>query len=112
MNTLQVETVFDPEIIEDLAAVFGRQRLMDLLAGLEREIAQRLAPASTDLDDLSHDAHVLVSVSGSLGFLPLSQACATLERVCLDGGDPVPALAAVRKAATEAQRYIVLLRSR
>jgi len=110
MNTPDGEAVFDPEIIEDLAAVFGRQRLMDLLAGLEREIAQRLAP--TDLDGLSRDAHVLVSVSGSLGFLPLSRACATLERVCLDGGDPAPALAAVRTAASEAGRGIALLRSR
>lgn len=112
MNTAPAEAIFDRETIEDLTSVFGHERLMVLLAGLQREIAQRLSPASSDRECLSRDAHALVSVSGALGFLPLSRACTDLERACLTGGDHAAALHAVLVAAAEAERGIAWLRAR
>ncbi|GJE28405.1 Hpt domain-containing protein [Methylobacterium organophilum] len=95
--------VFDGEVVAELEELFGRTKLMDLLARLDHEIAGRLRPAARDTTQLSSDAHALVSVSGSLGFLPLSQACADLERACLRGGDlsaPLEAAVAAAEAAT------------
>ena len=91
--TAAATPAYDAEVVAELEAVFGRARLMNLLAGLGTEIAQRLAGSEAQQDALSRDAHALVSASGTLGFGALSRACAELEQACHAGTDLGPALA-------------------
>ncbi|WP_336485257.1 Hpt domain-containing protein [Methylobacterium nigriterrae] len=90
--------IYEPETVAELEAVFGRARLMSLLAGLRAEIGRRLCAPGAPREDLSRDAHALVSASGTLGFQALSRACAALEEACHAGEEPGPALAAARRA--------------
>jgi len=91
--------VYDPSTLAELESVFGRVRLMDLLSHLKSEIAQRLLAPETDRSALRHDAHTLLSVSGSLGFFELSRRCIEMEQACLLGIDLVAPLRAARSAA-------------
>ncbi len=101
----------EPSVIADLTELFGPERLAALLKGLGEEIAARLEPPSQTRQDLARDAHALVSVSGTLGFAALSQACVDLEVACLDGSDPAPPLARVLRAGADAKVEIVRLRA-
>ncbi|MCJ2083257.1 Hpt domain-containing protein [Methylobacterium sp. J-090] len=91
--------VYDPATLAELEGVFGHARLMDLLAHLKIEISQRLGWPDTDRLALRHDAHTLLSVSGSLGFFDLSRRCLEMEQACLLGADLVAPLSAARAAA-------------
>ncbi len=91
--------VYDAATLAELEVVFGQVRLMDLLAHLKKEIAQRLAAPVTERLALRHDAHTLLSVSGSLGFFDLSRCCMEMEQACLLGADLVAPLRAARAAA-------------
>lgn len=102
---------YDSEMLADLEDMFGRERFAKMLAGLDDEIARRLDPAEADIASLGRNAHALVSVSGTLGFLPLSNACADLERCLLDGLDPAEPLSIVRARADEARAAITALRA-
>ena len=94
-----VVPVYDAATLAELKDVFGPVRLMELLAHLKIEIAQRLGAPDTDRLALRHDAHTLLSVSGSLGFFDLSRCCLEMERACLLGADLVAPLNAARAAA-------------
>ena len=100
------DMAYDREALADLESVFGKTRVAALLAGLRDEIDRRLATPAVERDGLGRDAHVLVSVSGTLGFMPLSRACAELERACLGIGDVAPALARAQAQAAAAKRAI------
>lgn len=102
---------YDAAVLADLEAVFGRARLDKLLDGLAGEIAGRFGAPATDLRRLGDDAHVLTSVSGTLGFAPLSRACAVLERACLEGADPSEPLLIVQIEAERAGAALVALRA-
>ena len=91
--------VYDPATLAELEGVFGHARLMDLLAHLKLEISQRLGWPETERLALRHDAHTLLSVSGSLGFFDLSRRCLEMEQACLLGADLVAPLSAARSAA-------------
>lgn len=97
---------FDAAIVSELEACVGRTRLRDLLGCLRDEIATRLLAPLDARETLERDAHILVSASGTLGFLPLSQACADLGRACREGLDPSPALALAGQAARRARAAI------
>ena len=102
--------VYDPDTLADLAEMFGSERLAHLLAGLDEEIVQRLAAATAQDKRLGENAHALVSVSGTLGFMALSRACVALERASLDGTDLAEPLRAARAEAARARQAIVTLR--
>jgi HPt (histidine-containing phosphotransfer) domain-containing protein len=94
--------VYDPGTLAELEGIFGQTRLLDLLARLKGEIAQRLQAGVAERATLGHDAHTLLSVSGSLGFFDLSQRCSEMEQACLRGSDLDAPLDAARAAATRA----------
>lgn len=96
------QQVYDESTLNELEDIFGRTRLMDLLGRLRVEIAQRLHVSTNERDVLGHDAHTLLSVSGSLGFVNLSQRCSEVEQAYLRGGDLAAPLEAARRAAGEA----------
>lgn len=91
--------VYDATVLSELGEVFGRERLRHLLVLLRAEIAGRLRDED-DRPALMRDAHVLLSSSGSLGFLALSRSCTALERACMDGIDVAPTLDAARRQAS------------
>lgn len=93
---------YDPAIVADLESAIGRIGLADLLRRLRAEIGLRLLAASTERETLSWNAHALVSSSGTLGFLGLSEACAELGRACRDEIDLAPALDFAGQAARTA----------
>ena len=95
------EPAYAAEVLADLEAAFGPDRLQKLLQGLAEEIDKRLGLPSSDPRRLADDAHALTSVSGTLGFTLLSRACADLERACLSGEESGECL---RRASTEAER--------
>ncbi|MCJ2047488.1 Hpt domain-containing protein [Methylobacterium sp. J-078] len=94
--------VYDPGTLAELEGIFGQARLLDLLARLKAEIAQRLQAGVAERVALGHDAHTLLSVSGSLGFFDLSQRCSEMEQACLRGADLDAPLDAARGAAARA----------
>lgn len=98
--------VYDADTLAELEEVFGRSHLMDLLSRLKVEIGTRLNGPASDRAALGHDAHTLLSVSGSLGFVDLSYRCSEIERACLRGEDLAAPLHAARAAAAGAIRAI------
>lgn len=98
--------VYDAATLAELEDMFGRSHLMDLLSRLKTEIGNRLNGTASDRQSLGHDAHTLLSVSGSLGFLDLSQRCSEIERACQRGEDLAEPLSAARIAAAGAIRAI------
>jgi HPt (histidine-containing phosphotransfer) domain-containing protein len=105
-------TSSDPRTLAELENIFGRARLLDLLARLKVEIMQRLRSPPEERVALGQDAHTLLSVSGSLGFLDLSRRCSDMERDCLRGADLAAPLAAARHAAARAIAAIALIEER
>ena len=94
--------VYDPQALRELQEIFGRPKLMDLLGRLKVEIAQRLHAPATERAALGQDAHTLLSVSGSLGFVDLSRRCMEMEQAFLLGADLATPLDAARLAAVQA----------
>ncbi|MCG5247279.1 hypothetical protein [Methylorubrum extorquens] len=101
---------FDADALAELADLFGRPRLMELLGVLDHEIAIRLDPPASEAARLASDAHILVSSSGALSFHRLSGACAALEQACLSGGEIAAPLGAAVHAARQARNAIATLR--
>ena len=98
--------VVDRDTLDDLEDLFGREKLVAMLESLRREIDERLDAIPEDHGQLGRDAHALVSVTGVLGFMSLSRACAELEQACLAEGDVSGTLRTVLRAAADAQRAI------
>lgn len=94
--------VSDTQTLRELEMIFGSTKLLDLLRQLKNEITQRLQAPATERDRLGHDAHILLSVCGSLGFHALSKCCSELEQAYLSGDDLAAALEVARKAGTQA----------
>jgi HPt (histidine-containing phosphotransfer) domain-containing protein len=109
---LRTPPVYDLRTLTELEGIFGRTRLMDLLDRLRAEIGQRLQAPVAERNVLGQDAHTLLSVSGSLGFLDLSIRCSEMERACLQGADLAAPLAAARLSAASAVAAIRVLQDR
>lgn len=103
------QPVYDSGTLAELEGIFGHDRLLDLLSRLKGEIAQRLRVSAVERDTLGHDAHALLSVSGSLGFFDLSQRCSEMEQAYLRGADLEVPLDAARHAAARAVAAIEAL---
>ena len=77
--------VVDHETLRSLAAAIGWPKVGQFIADFtdhahhHRE-SMRTALAAGDLDALYHSAHMLVSVSGSLGALATSRLCDRLQK--------------------------------
>ncbi|MCJ2033635.1 Hpt domain-containing protein [Methylobacterium sp. J-068] len=96
------QAVYDPRTLGELEEIFGADRLLDLLGRLKVEIGQRLLASPSERGVLGHDAHTLLSVSGSLGFHDLSKRCSEMEQACLGGADLTAPLESARRAAARA----------
>ena len=99
--------VLDEAILEMMAGVVGRERIGDLLAAAMREIERRVAllcEAGIGAGTFATEAHALVSLSGQLGFVELSELCRELEGrgSGLDGRSRVAELRAAADRARSA----------
>ncbi|NEU11472.1 Hpt domain-containing protein [Methylobacterium sp. BTF04] len=106
LQAVEDHPIYDSDTLAELEVMFGRSHLMDLLSRLKVEIGSRLNGSASDRATLGHDAHTLLSVSGSLGFTDLSRRCFEIERACLRGEDLAAPLHAARMAAAGAIRAI------
>ncbi len=105
-QTGEERPIYDVGTLAELEGMFGRSHLLDLLSRLKTEISTRLNGSTADRVALGHDAHTLLSVSGSLGFVDLSRRCSEIEMACLRGEDLAAPLHAARAAAAGAIRAI------
>ena len=97
--------VLDEAMLEMMAGVVGRERIGDLLAVAMREIERRvdlLCGAEIEVAAFATEAHALVSLSGQLGFVELSELCRELEGRAT-GLDGRPRIADLRAAAARAR---------
>ena len=97
--------VLDEAMLEMMAGVVGRERIGDLLAAAMREIERRvglLCAGGIAAADFATEAHALVSLSGQLGFVELSELCRDLEKrtISVDGR---PRTMELREAAERAR---------
>lgn len=104
--------IYDIGTLAELEEMFGRSHLLDLLSRLKAEISTRLNGTIADRAALGHDAHTLLSVSGSLGFVDLSRRCSEIEMACLRGDDLAAPLRAARTAAAGAIQAISEMEAR
>ncbi|WP_342153939.1 PAS domain S-box protein [Methylorubrum sp. SB2] len=97
--------ILDEAMLEMMAGVVGRERIGDLLAAAMREIERRvglLCAAEIGARDFATEAHALVSLSGQLGFVELSELCRDLEKRTT-GADGRLRAAELREAAERAR---------
>jgi CheY-like chemotaxis protein len=88
--------------LEELKALVGLPQLETLLARLRTTLETAFAPNS-DRPSIARQAHILISMAGSLGFDHLAQACQTLEEAIAAGADEARALREVKRASVEAR---------
>jgi HPt (histidine-containing phosphotransfer) domain-containing protein len=79
------ETIFDPELFEELRATIGTARLHLALADLAATVRATFleAPAAVaDPDITFQTAHKLTGRAGLMGFTALQNACVQLQQAC------------------------------
>jgi signal transduction histidine kinase/ActR/RegA family two-component response regulator len=81
---------FEPRIYDDLADLLGVDKIGRLIGMMDLQLS-RIAWADGDRAGMAQEAHALVSQTGMLGFLEMSEACRDLEAACLSGG-PIDAV--------------------
>lgn len=88
------------------------ETFVDSLVRHEHEVAE--AMASGDRALLRHVAHTLKSSSASVGALDLSKACAELEALLRQSGEPAPVstIEPLVTAVTEPMRRLLVLAGR
>ncbi len=84
------EPVLDLACQDELIALIGAHKVIELLAHLSEDLYLRFR--STSPEALRADAHNVVSTAGLLGFAALSAAALSLERTIEIGDDFAPAL--------------------
>ena len=78
-NVKRFAGVLETRKLEELAVLLGRNRLVGMLTKFVEELPSRLALAeSGGPQSLSDQMHMLVSISGELGFRELSALCAEI----------------------------------
>ena len=100
--------VLDEAMLEMMASVVGRERIGELLSAAMREIERRVALlCGTEIEAAAFEteAHALVSLSGQLGFVELSELCRELEGRAT-GIDGRPRIAELREAAERARSAV------
>ncbi|WP_416358170.1 ATP-binding protein [Aureimonas phyllosphaerae] len=89
---------FDRETFDEVVDLLGPARVQKSLG----EIAERLFVVGRMIDDraaLGREAHALVSLTGVLGFVDLSQVCRDLEKACQTDADLHAVMVAISQAS-------------
>ncbi|HEY8383891.1 MAG TPA: PAS domain S-box protein [Microvirga sp.] len=105
-----MKPVLDHAVIDELEALGGLPMVTRLLGQFEDAFRGRFQTPE-DRGQMARDAHTLVSSAGMLGLSRLSEACARLERACLEGADPAPLLREVMACAEETLRAVAAWRA-
>ena len=86
--------ILDASVYDSLTGRMGRERVHGLLTLLEAELAGRFAmldgTRGLDRQELAHDAHVMISAAGILGFAGISDLCREIEAACRSEADLTP----------------------
>jgi signal transduction histidine kinase/CheY-like chemotaxis protein/HPt (histidine-containing phosphotransfer) domain-containing protein len=86
------DVVLDQAVFDDLCALLGTEKLSEMLRKLGQQLAE-LDPGAGDPAEVARIAHRLVSQTGMLGFMELSNACSRLEESLLVERKSVPGVA-------------------
>jgi len=106
--------VLEANTYESLRTLIGSERMERMLMGLAEQLARSFKNEDglgVDRAELARHAHMIVSVSGMLGFTRLSELCRRLEAACTQGADIDEILAEVEAARQSAIDEITALRS-
>lgn len=79
--------LLDAGVLDAMRSRFGHDRVDGLLDMLAGELSQRFRMATTDRQEIAHDAHAMVSAAGMLGFAGLSDLCRELEAAAHSDSD-------------------------
>lgn len=105
--------VLDLSVLDGVTELLGPAKMLTTLQKFAIELETRFVPGPAGADGrarLGHDAHVVASVSGMLGFADLSRCCAAVLALRPeDEGGFAPAAAAVVVAKHAASRRLVAL---
>ncbi|WP_052763683.1 ATP-binding protein [Microvirga massiliensis] len=77
------DMVLDQAVFDDLCALLGTDKMSQMLRKLSDQLAE-LDPGAGDPAEAARAAHRLVSQTGMLGFMELSNACSRLEESLLE----------------------------
>lgn len=86
--------------LDELRRLIGSDHVERLLTRLTQELEIAFAEEA-NAAAIAHEAHVLISMAGSLGFDRLSRACRSLEAVIATGGDVSHSLNEARQAVVD-----------
>jgi CheY-like chemotaxis protein/HPt (histidine-containing phosphotransfer) domain-containing protein len=95
---LEAVAVHDQTNLAAIQDMAGAAAVVSLLDKFLTDLDSRMATEPGDADGwriAAGDAHAIVSSAGMLGFIPLSEACRTLEHLC--GSEPADEQAARRQ---------------
>ena len=106
--------LIDEVILDDLASSIGRPKLDNFLGKLSqqlREMATLLQQTDTPRSSIGAAAHSLRGLAGSLGFVGVARAYASLEEACGLEGDLSSIVQTARKSTEETLTEISLRRA-
>jgi CheY-like chemotaxis protein len=90
--------VLDHATFDEIFALLGHAKAALMLGKLRDQLGVSFArDANAKPDAVAREAHKLISMAGTFGFLALSESCAALEEVATEGGDIAALLDTVRK---------------
>ena len=107
---LERHPVVEAAKIESLGKLLGEAKVETMLANLATRLQDKIADdvGAKSRAILADDAHKLMSLSGMLGFMTLSDRCAELEATLEAGKDAAESLNEVRQACADALAEISL----
>ncbi|GJD93141.1 Hpt domain-containing protein [Methylobacterium iners] len=79
---------FDEDKLDDVRSNVGQEQTDALLRLLAEELTERFGPSGSNAKKLAYEAHVMISSTGVLGFVGLSDLCRAVEEACRTGQDP------------------------
>lgn len=102
----------DSEILDEVLASLGSETTSQLLSQLSDQLRAALDwTADLGRERLSYEGHRLVSSTGLLGFMRLSEACRAVEAACGSNADLEGCLATLRDELREALSTISTLKA-
>lgn len=102
---------FDEDKLDDVRSNLGQEQTDALLGLLAEELRERFGPSASDAKNLAYEAHVMISATGVLGFVGLSELCRAVEEACRNGQGPSVLRARLVHARDEVIGRIEALRS-
>ena len=106
----QAGTSFHEDCFRSFRDTIGADRIDLWLSRFDEQLKSAFAsenPQAADREQVARSAHALTSQAALLGFPELAELCTLLEQACIGGNDFSAPLEMVRRAAQDARKVIV-----